>query len=538
MKKYNKAVCLSLSVMMLAAAASGCGAKETAGTTDAVKNEATGEAVSTGEMTRENTMIYGAEFMVEKFNPILGSEYCDAMIFRGLMKTDVDCQPQCDIATDYEISDDLLTYTFNIRDDVKFHDGTTLTADDVVFTISSILDENVNSSIRSDFLLVDKVEKLSDTSLSITLKEPFPALLDKLTVGIVPEHCFEGQDINTADFNANPVGCGPYKLVSLEAGTKCTMTRFDDYYGDKAQIENIIYLYLPDYNTRALQLKNNEIDFTFVEPSQIKELEADENLNVYVIGSADYRCVMYNFQVCDLFEDVRVRQALNYATDSQAVVDAIAHGYGQPAYSPLQKNKFNCEDVVRYDYDPEKAAALLKEAGWTDTDGDGILDKDGEKLSFTLTAPVDDEVRVNIGTYLSSEWKKLGVDCTLSALGWDAIDIAKCESFLLGWGSPFDADNDTYRLFTTGSADNYGFYSNAEVDKALTDARTKTEDTDRAECYAEFQKAFAEDPAYDLICYLDALYAGNKRISGPTDKVLGHHGAGIFWNIEDWTISE
>ena len=96
----------------------------------------------------------------------------------------------------------------------------------------------------------------------------------------------------------------------------------------------------------------------------------------------------------------------------------------------------------------------------------------------------------------------------------------------------------TYRLFTTGSADNYGFYSNAEVDKALTDARTKTEDTDRAACYAEFQKAFAEDPAYDLICYLDALYAGNKRISGPTDKVLGHHGAGIFWNIEDWTISE
>ena len=271
MKKLNKVICLSLSAMMLAAAISGCGAKET---TDAVQNETTGEAAPAGEMSRDNTMIYGAEFMVEKFNPILGSEYCDAMIFRGLMKTDVDCQPQCDIATDYEISDDLLTYTFNIRDDVKFHDGTTLTADDVVFTISSILDENVNSSIRSDFLLVDKVEKLSDTSLSITLKDPFPALLDKLTVGIVPEHCFEGQDINTADFNANPVGCGPYKLVSLEAGTKCTMTRFDDYYGDKAQIENIIYLYLPDYNTRALQLKNNEIDFTFVEPSQIEELEA------------------------------------------------------------------------------------------------------------------------------------------------------------------------------------------------------------------------------------------------------------------------
>ena len=129
MKKLNKVICLSLSAMMLVAAISGCGAKET---TDAVQNETTGETAPVGEMSRDNTMIYGAEFMVEKFNPILGSEYCDAMIFRGLMKTDADCQPQCDIATDYEISDDLLTYTFNIRDDVKFHDGTTLTADDKI----------------------------------------------------------------------------------------------------------------------------------------------------------------------------------------------------------------------------------------------------------------------------------------------------------------------------------------------------------------------------------------------------------------------
>ena len=537
MKKLNKAFCLTLSAVILAASVSGCGAKESdtaAGTTQSGTVETN---VTTGEMSRDNTLLYGAEFMVDQFNPVLSTGYCDAMIFRGLMKTDVNCQPQCDIATDYEISDDLLTYTFNIRDDVKFHDGTTLTADDVVFTISSILDENVNSSIRSDFLLVDKVEKLSDTSLSITLKEPFPALLDKLTVGIIPKHCFEGQDINTAEFNTDPIGCGPYKFVSLDAETKCIMTRFDGFYGDKANIENIIYLYLPDYNTRALQLKNNEIDFTFVEPSQVKELEDGENTNVYVIGSADYRCVMYNFDACDVFEDVRVRQALNYATDGQAVVDAIAHGYGQPAYSPLQKNKFNYEDVEKYDYDVEKAASLLKEAGWTDTDGDGILDKDGEKLSFTLTAPVDDEVRVNIATYLASEWKKLGVDCTMSALGWDAIDITKCDAFLLGWGSPFDADNDTYRLFTTGSADNYGFYSNAEVDKSLADARVKTDDTERAACYAEFQKALSEDPAYDFICYLDALYAGNTRVSGPTEKVLGHHGAGIFWNIEDWTLA-
>ncbi|MDY3997886.1 MAG: ABC transporter substrate-binding protein [Blautia sp.] len=516
MKKMCKALCVALGVTMLAAPVT----------------------VFAEEMTRENTMIYGAEFMVEQFNPILSSDYCNEMVFRGLMKTDVNCQPQCDIASSYEISDDLLTYTFNIRDNVKFHDGTTLTADDVVFTLNSILDEKVNSSIRSDFLQVDKVEKISDTCVSITLKEPFPPLLDKLTVGIVPAHCFEGQDVNTAEFNINPVGCGPYKFVSLEAGTKCVLTKFDDFYGDTAKIENIIYLYLPDYNTRALQLKNGEIDFTFIEPSQVEEIEKGENTQVFPIESADYRCVMYNFDSCEFFEDVNVRKALNCATDSQGVVNAIAHGYGQVAYSPLQKNKFNFEDVEKYEYDVERAAALLEESGWTDTDGDGFLDKDGEKLAFTLTAPIDDEVRVNIATYLSSEWGKLGVECTVSALGWDAIDISKCEAFLLGWGSPFDADNDTYRLFMTGSPDNYGFYSNADVDKALADARIKTEDDDRAACYADFQKAMSEDPAYNFICYLDALFAGSTRVSGPTDKVLGHHGKGIFWNIEEWELAE
>ena len=428
MKKLNKVICLSLSAMMLAAAISGCGAKETTDTKDTVQSEATGAEAPAGEMSRDNTMIYGAEFMVEKFNPILGSEYCDAMIFRGLMKTDVDCQPQCDIATDYEISDDLLTYTFNIRDDVKFHDGTTLTADDVVFTISSILDENVNSSIRSDFLLVDKVEKLSDTSLSITLKEPFPALLDKLTVGIVPEHCFEGQDINTADFNVNPVGCGPYKLVSLEAGTKCTMTRFDDYYGDKAQIENIIYLYLPDYNTRALQLKNNEIDFTFVEPSQIKELESDENLDVYVIGSADYRCVMYNFQVCDLFEDVRVRQALNYATNKESIVNDLLDGYGNPATGLMSPTVpyVTEENSKGYPYDPDKAKELLKEAGYEDTDGDGIVEKDGEPLSLRLVFQTEEYASwKSLCEFLKSEYEKVGVGIELvekeSAAYYDEI---------------------------------------------------------------------------------------------------------------------
>lgn len=493
--------------------------------------------VSAGEMTRENTLVYGAEFEDTQFNPILSSVYSGNMMFRGLMKTDENCNTQNDIASNVEISDDLLKYTITIRNDVKFHDGSDLTVEDVIFTIESIMNENVNSSLRKDFEEVEKVEKVDDTTLCIKLANPFPALLDKLTVGIIPKHCFgEGEDINTAAFNMNPVGCGPYKFVSCENGI-VVMTRFDDFYGDKAKIENVVYQYIPDYNTRAMQVSTGEVDVAYIEPSQVEQLEAGENTTVVKIPTADYRCVMYNFQTTDLFEDANVRKALNCATDREGLLESIVYSYGQVAYSPLQLNEYNCEDVEKYDYDMDKAAALLEEAGWTDSDGDGVIDKDGEKFAFTLTAPSDDEVRVNMATYLSSEWTKLGIDCKVEALDWSAIDIAKCDAFVLGWGSPFDADNDTYRLFTTGRPDNYGAYSNEIVDAALAKARITSDSDGRKECYAEFQKALAEDPAYDFICYMTALYGTGKRVTGLNpNKVLGHHGAGIFWNIEEWEL--
>ncbi len=536
MKKAKRLVSLLLCTVLLLTVLCAC-----AGKTQPQENGSEAEPDTQADevsFDRSNTFIYGAEFMDDQYNPIFESTYFGSMLFRGLMTTDENCVPQCELASEYSVSDDLLEYTFKIRDDVKFHDGTKLTVEDVVFTLNSVMDEKVNSSLREDFVLISKVEKVDESTLRITLSEPFPALLDKLTIGIVPEHCFEGQDINTAEFNMKPIGCGPFKFVSSEGDSKLVMTRFDDFYGQKAGIENIVCLYLPDYNVRAMQLSTGEIDMAYVEPSQAEELDKGKDTTVHKIPTADYRCVMFNFNATDIFDDVMVRQALCFATDRQAVVDSIVHGYGETAYSPLQLNQFNNAEVEKYSYDVEKAKALLDEAGWKDTDGDGIRDKDGKKLSFTLTAPISDEVRVNMATYLVSEWVKLGIDCKVDALDWSAIDISKCAAFVLGWGSPFDADNDTYRLFrTTGSA-NYGFYSNKEVDELLANARVTADKSARGASYAQFQTALAEDPAYDFICYLTALYGANKRVSGiNTNKTLGHHGAGVFWNIEEWTLN-
>lgn len=535
MKKVKKQLSLVICAALMLTMLVGCG---NSSSTDKVQEAEKVSSTKEISMSKENTLIYGSEFEDTQFNPVLGKLFCTDMLYRGLIKTDENCETQYDIATDVDISEDLLTYTIAIRDDVLFHDGTKLTVDDVIFTIDSIMDEKVNSPLGEDFELIEKVEKVDDSTLRIILLEPFPALLDKLTIGIIPKHCFEGQDFNKADFNMNPVGCGPYKFVSCESGEKLVLKRFDDFYGDKANIENIVINYVPDYSARALQLSTGEIDFAYLEPSQVEGIDAAKNTTVYKIPTADYRCIMFNFDTTKLFKDVLVRKALCYATNNQAIVDSIAHGYGEVAYTPLQFNKFRCTDVEKYTYDIEKATKLLEEAGWKDTDGDGILDKDGKKFSFLLTAPIDDEVRINMATYLCSEWTKLGIDCKVDALDWSAIELTKCDAFVLGFGSPFDADNDTYRMFCKGQSSNYGSYSNETVDTALKQARVTSDNEERRECYATFQKALAEDPSYDFLCYLTALYGANNRITGISkEKTLGHHGAGIFWNIEEWELN-
>lgn len=532
MKQRKKAIISIALVICMLFSMAACGSKD-AGSS---------EAGSGADTERKNTLVYGAEFECDKVNPILGSDYVDEFLFRGLFRMNKDSKPEKDLAKEVTVSDDKLTYTFKVRDDVTFHDGEPLTVDDVIFTLTSIMDKKVNSARNIDFKEVKSIDKVDDNTFKIRLKTQFPPLLDKLTVGIVPEHVFEGKDINEAEFNQNPIGCGPYKFVSWKKGASFEMTAFEDYYGTQPKIKNVIFKFLPDYNTRAVQLESGDVDFTFLEPSQAEKFKKNENTDVYVVDTADYRCINYNFEVTDLFKDVQVRKALNYAIDKEAIVKSIAHGYGEAAYTPLQYNEYATDQLEKYEYDMDKAAKMLKEAGWEKGD-DGILQKDGEKFSFTLTAPVTDEVRVNIANYVASEWKKLGVEVKVDSLSWDAIDIFKCEAFVLGFGSPYDADTDTYPMFVStqnkAPGSNYGSYSNKDVDRALEAARIASDEKDRRKEYTAFQKALAEDPAYNMICYLKAIYGANKRVKGvSTEKLLGHHGAGIFWNIEEWELVE
>ena len=431
------------------------------------------------------------------------------MIYDPLVRYGENGEIKPALAESWDISKDGTTYTFHLRKDVKFSDGTVFNADNVMWNYNRWVEQDVTGNFSAK---LENVTKVDDYTVEFKFAEPCYTLLIEFTYPRPFRFTCESALDEDGEF-CQEVGTGMWMIDSYESGQEVVLVPNPNYYGEKPNIDKVVLKQVVDGDARVMALQSGEADLNLQDiPSEsFSIIQADKNLSTEQQVSTLSYYLIENYDTPAL-QDVNVRQALNYATDSQAVVDAIAHGYGQIAYSPLQKNKFNCEDVVKYDYDPEKAAALLKEAGWADTDGDGILDKDGEKLSFTLTAPVDDEVRVNIGTYLSSEWKKLGVDCTMSALGWDAIDIAKCESFLLGWGSPFDADDHTYKVFGTGKGANYSCYSNEKVDQYLTEARQSADPEVRKAAYAGFLQELTQDPPYTFICYIDANYVAKSSV--------------------------
>lgn len=488
-------------------------------------------------------LVFGTELEIEQINSIInevGHSEIDSLIFRGLTKPTENNEMVGDLALSWEISPDQLTYTFTLREDAKWDDGKPVTAEDVKFTLDKIMDPKANTPNAGDFREIKEVNVLKENQVQIILNNPFPPLLGKLKIGVVPKHILQDEDINNTDFNQNPVGNGPFKLKEWRNDHTIIIERSDTYYGTKPKIDEIVFKPVPDANTRVLQLKTGEIDLALMEPNQLASVKEDDKFTVKTFSTADYRAVMYNFNN-PLFKDAKVRQAMNLAIDREAIVKGMLANKGEAAYGPLQKSWANAPQKDLYSYQPEKASQLLEEAGWI-KGSDGVLVKDGQRLEFDLVSPSSDPVRVALANIVAEQLKPLGISVILKPLDWSAINMEEADAFVVGWGSEFDPDDHTYRIFHSSQVgdglNNLNAYQNSKVDQLLTDARINTDREERKKLYEQFQQELALDPAFNFLVYLDALYGVNKNVSGISDRTLGHHGFGIMWNIEEWDIVE
>lgn len=495
--------------------------------------EDSGQAVS----SNHTRLIYGIESEIEKVNPILDeSQEIDTLLFRGLTKPDETNQAKPDIAKSWEVSEDQLTYTFFLREDAKWEDGKPVTARDVVFTFDKIKDPSVNTPISGEFNELKSVEAVGDYKVIFNLHHPYPPLVDKLKVGIVPEHVLRGENLNESDFNRNPVGNGPFKLKEWKSDHTIVLERSDSYYGQVPKLEEIVFKAVPDANTRILQLKTGEIDLALLEPNQLGSVKEKDSINIYEIPTADYRAVMYNMRL-PLFQDRRVRQAMNLAVNREELVKGVLAGKGEPAYGPLQKSWAGVPQEEWSTEDIDKAKQLLDEAGWK-KGKDGVLTKDGERFEFELVSPIQDKVRVSLANVIAQQLAPLGIKAVPKPVDQHAVKYDGEEALIIGWGSEFDPDDHTFRLFHSSQIGNgkynFGSYQNPKIDEFLMKARTATDVEDRKSYYGQFQQELAIDQPYNFLVYLDALYGVNKNVTGISKRTLGHHGFGVLWNIEEW----
>jgi peptide/nickel transport system substrate-binding protein len=458
------------------------------------------------------------------------------IIFSGLMTYDAKGNPIPDLAASYKFDPASLTYTFHLRDNVKWHDGQPFTAADVKFTLDTLThNKDLEAAITDNYKEIQEVTVVDDHTVTITLSRPNAAMLNYLTIGILPKHLLEGKDIMTDSFNQHPVGTGRYKLVSWDKGQSITVEKNKDFYGTVPKIDTIIFKIIPDENAKAAQVKSGGVDLAWLNAQNAASFRGNAAFTVYDFKTADYRAIAPNFQSSFWQQHKEIIPLLGYALDKKAIVQSVLNGQGDVAYSPLQMNSaYNDSEVEHREYDPALFAQKIEALGWKRGD-DGIYAKDGERLSFSVDTREYEEERVDIAKIASSQFKQAGVDMQVHIvpkLNWKTL-----ESFLIGDAAPFDPDNGTYDLFYTGASGNYTHYTNPAVDRYLAQARASYDPAQRKDAYDQFQKAWAADPAFIMIAYLDGNYVCAKKITGlSTDRILGHHAVGVMWNVEDWDI--
>lgn len=491
-------------------------------------------ADGSGDADGGTTLIYGSSDYT-RINPAM-DEHCEInlLLFNGLTAHDGENQVVPGLAEKWEYDEENCTYTFHIRDGIKWHDGEAFTADDVKFTIEAIMNPDNGAENAPNYEDVQEITVIDEKTVAFRLSAPNVAFLEYMTMAILPKHLLEGEDMQESDFFRNPVGTGPYRLESWDPGQFIVMVKNEDYYLGCPKIDRIIFKIASDDNAQAIQMEAGELDLVLLDPKNAQNFVDKEGFTCYDMTTSDYRGILFNFWNEYWTENRDIIPAVCCAIDRQAIIDAVLLGQGMAAYSPLQRNIYNNAEIERYDYDPQRARDILEAAGCTMGEN-GFYERNGEEIGFVISVMSGEQDRIDIAQAAAQQIREAGINCTVEIpLQMDWGGQMAC---LIGWGSPFDADDHTYKVFGTDKGANYSGYSNAKVDEYLTLARQSDDDAVRRAYYAKFQEELANDPAYAFICYIDANYVAKTTVHGiDSDTVMGHHGVGIFWNVQEWTV--
>ncbi|GGD25032.1 ABC transporter substrate-binding protein [Nocardioides daphniae] len=443
---------------------------------------ATDDSRSTAAPTELRLAIGGES--EEGYDPTLGwGRYGSPLFQSTLLKRNADLSIGTDLATDYSVSDDGLVWTVDIRDDAEFTDGEPVTAEDVAYTFTTAAKEGGLTDVTS----LRSAKAVDDDTVELTLVKPQSTFVNRLvSLGIVPEHA------HGKDYAQKPVGSGPFTLVDWAKGEQLVVARNDDYYGEKSPFERIVFVFT-DEDASLAAARTGEVHLAGL-PASLATQEIP-GMRLEAITSIDNRGLHFvtvpkegrkspaGLPIGnDVTADRAIRQAVNYAVDRQALVDGVLEGFGSPASGPVDNSPWFNPDSAIEDADVDRAEQLLADAGWADTDGDGVVEKGGLDAAFTLLYPAGDSLRQGLALSVVDQVKPAGIKITTEGVSWDEIyQRLHTDSVLFGWGS-----HDPYEMYSLYKSDlagtdllNAGYYSSKPVDRHL-DAALAATDPDRA----------------------------------------------------------
>lgn len=486
---------------------------------------------------RKDTLIIGIDAPDGVFNPLYAESaydfYIYESIFDGLVDIDEQGNPIKGIAKSWDISADGLTYTFHMRDDVKFSDGTPVTADDVAFTYtvpcdssySGIVDvsaigikgwEDYNSGKTTS---VEGIKVVDKNTIQFTLSQPNASAIYSLGAGILSK-AYYGKDYKQGDtksieaLHQKPMGCGQYKFVSYKDGEEVDLVANDSYYKGKPKIAKVIYKTTSE-ETRIAQLKTGEtdIDMVTVNPQNVDQLKEAGFLDIQMFPTNGYGYMGMNLKD-PIFTDVKVRQALTIGLNRKAIVNTVYKDYANVINEPQSKVAWTyTDDVNKYEFDAAAANKLLDDAGWK-KGADGIREKDGQKLKINFSATTKNPVVDAIIPIAKDNYKALGIDFVAEMKDFNTlradIKAGKFQMYFMAWG--LTADPDQTAIFGSKGSQNNTFYSNAKVDQLLADGLKESNKDKRKTIYQNLYKEINKDVPYVFMYQRRDMWVVSSRV--------------------------
>ena len=471
-----------------------------------------------------------------------GEHVHEPLIQSTLTVTNPDLTIGYDLATDYSVSEDGLTWTVTIRDDVSFTDGEPLTAEDVAFTYNTV---KASSSV-SDFTMLDYAEAADDRTVVFYMNRPFSIWPYTMAVtGIVPEHAYD-----SAAYGASPVGSGRYILKQWDRGQQVILEANPDYYGGEPLMKKVTILFMEE-DAAFLAAQAGQVDLAYTSATYSdQQIEGYELASCATVDNRGFNLPVVPEQTDaqgrtvgnDLTADVRVRRAINMGIDRQEMIDHVLNGYGSPAYSVCDQMPWYSE-ASEVEYDPEGAAALLDEAGWK-TGDDGVREKDGVKAELNLLYSAGDSVRQALAADFADQLGDLGISCTLEGVGWDtAYDRALSDPLIWGWGA--HTPMELYNIYHTAAGLDsalYSPYASDTVDRYMDQALAQNDLETSYQLWQQAQWDGAEgvtgegDIPWVWLVNIDHLYWVRDGLQVAEQKIHPHgHGWSVVNNVDQWT---